>query len=304
MMISMVQSVDMQTKLLCVIALNNLLDENTVDYMISEGIVGSIANLSKLSRNYPRTANLICDDTIKYMEVNGYIGSITAIQHLSNKIYQPNPESALSLLISLRGITRLCAGILNQLTLYPEARMKMVDKFIAMGTLSAMSGSELIQDIVDEDQPKSSDTFGEQMTESMSIQMTISPESFILCVRTAANLVLCDHCRTKAIDSGALRVLEKGSLYIADEASSLHCIKALFSACSSDSQFLVAIANSTLPLALVTVAMSCTGEKHDYAVKSLNLISWLPEARIFLQKENFLSLFMSLILKKLANIFY
>jgi hypothetical protein len=301
MMISMVQSVDMQTKLLCVIALNNLLDENTVDYMISEGIVGSIANLSKLSRNYPRTANLICEDTIKYMEENGYIGSIAGIQHLSNKIYQPNPESTISLLISLRGITRLCAGILNQLSLYPEARMKMVDKYIAMGTLSAMSGSELMLDTFDDDQPKSSESFGEQTTEAMSIQMTISPESFIICVRTAANLVLCDHCRTKAINAGALRVLEKGSLYIADEASSLQCIKAIFSACSSDSQFLVTIANSTLPLALVTVAMSCTGEKHDYAVKSLSLLSWMPKARIFLQKENFASLLISLILKNLQS---
>ena len=51
MMISMVRSVDIQTKLLCIIALCNLLDDNTVDYMLKEGLVGSVANLSKMSDN-------------------------------------------------------------------------------------------------------------------------------------------------------------------------------------------------------------------------------------------------------------
>ena len=49
MMISMVRSVDLQTKLLCVIALCNLLDDCTVDYILQEGLVGSVANLSKIS---------------------------------------------------------------------------------------------------------------------------------------------------------------------------------------------------------------------------------------------------------------
>lgn len=48
MMISMVQSVDRLTKLLCVLGLNNLLDETTIEFMIGEGLVGSIANLSKI----------------------------------------------------------------------------------------------------------------------------------------------------------------------------------------------------------------------------------------------------------------
>ena len=49
MMISMVRSVDLQTKLLCVIALCNLLDDCTVEYILNEGLVGSVANLSKIS---------------------------------------------------------------------------------------------------------------------------------------------------------------------------------------------------------------------------------------------------------------
>ena len=48
LMISMVQSVDPLTKLLCVIGLNNLLDKSTIDFMLDEGLIGSIANLSKV----------------------------------------------------------------------------------------------------------------------------------------------------------------------------------------------------------------------------------------------------------------
>mmetsp|Transcript_1033 Transcript_1033/g.1708 ORF Transcript_1033/g.1708 Transcript_1033/m.1708 type:complete len:1654 (-) Transcript_1033:97-5058(-) len=48
LMISMVQSVDPLTKLLCVIGLNNLLDQTTIDFMLEEGLIGSIANLSKV----------------------------------------------------------------------------------------------------------------------------------------------------------------------------------------------------------------------------------------------------------------
>lgn len=48
LMISMVQSVDPLTKLLCVIGLNNLLDHTTIEFMLGEGLIGSIANLSKV----------------------------------------------------------------------------------------------------------------------------------------------------------------------------------------------------------------------------------------------------------------
>ncbi len=48
LMISMVHSVDRHTKVLCVNALCNLLDDNTVQYMVDEGISSSVANLSKL----------------------------------------------------------------------------------------------------------------------------------------------------------------------------------------------------------------------------------------------------------------
>jgi hypothetical protein len=49
MMISLVQSVNLDTKLLCVVALSNLLDETTLDVMLAEGLVSSLANLAKIN---------------------------------------------------------------------------------------------------------------------------------------------------------------------------------------------------------------------------------------------------------------
>lgn len=48
MMISMVRSVDLDTKLLCVQALSNLLDSSTMPQLISHGIVGAMSNLCSL----------------------------------------------------------------------------------------------------------------------------------------------------------------------------------------------------------------------------------------------------------------
>ena len=47
MMISMVRSVDINTKLYCVRAMANLLDDTTVTFLLGEGLLGSVANLCK-----------------------------------------------------------------------------------------------------------------------------------------------------------------------------------------------------------------------------------------------------------------
>ena len=55
LMISMVRSVDVLTKYWCVVALCNLLDVTSIDYMLTEGLVASTAKLSRNGSN---------DDTI------------------------------------------------------------------------------------------------------------------------------------------------------------------------------------------------------------------------------------------------
>ena len=56
MLISMVHSVNKETKLLCVQALSNLLDETTIAFMLDEGLTTSLANLCKIDSE--RVANL------------------------------------------------------------------------------------------------------------------------------------------------------------------------------------------------------------------------------------------------------
>jgi len=48
LMICMVKSVDRLTKLLCIIGLNNLIDDTTIDFMLKQEIIGSMANISKI----------------------------------------------------------------------------------------------------------------------------------------------------------------------------------------------------------------------------------------------------------------
>ncbi len=213
MMIALVHSVDVETKYYCVLALSNLLDHTTVDYMLNESIVLSIANLSRLSD---------------------------------------------------RRITQLCAGILNRLTHFPDARLNMIEKTQVLNSLFALCD-------------------------------TNDEETVILCVRTTANLVLDPQTRSKVIEAGGLRVLEKGAS-LKQEDASLQCIQAIFSAACSHPSFLVSMSKLNIPIVLLNVCNSSSSSlKYDYACKILALIGWNAESRIFIQTKIFFDELVSLI---------
>lgn len=48
LMISMVRSVNNHTKMLCVVALGNLFEDSTMEFLLNEGLVGAVANLCKV----------------------------------------------------------------------------------------------------------------------------------------------------------------------------------------------------------------------------------------------------------------
>ena len=210
MMISMVHSVDMQTKLLCVLALSNLLDDDTVGYMLDEGLVGTIANLSRL------------------------------------------PDSR---------TTYLCSQIFSRLSKYMEARLKIVDRNTPMNSLTLMS-------------------------ESGSI------ETEILAARIAANLVLCEQVRGRAIDHGALKIIEKGTLL--DKDASLQCVQALLYACD-DFNYIFLMAKSTIPITLCKVMLESSGEKYDNAARVLAMIAWHEKSRAYIQNVSFAEQLVSVI---------
>lgn len=69
LMICMVKSVDRLTKLLCIIGLNNLIDDTTIDFMLSQELIGSMTNISRIGDS--NIANLcirVFNRLSKYME--------------------------------------------------------------------------------------------------------------------------------------------------------------------------------------------------------------------------------------------
>jgi hypothetical protein len=92
MMISMVQSVDRLTKLLCVLGLNNLLDDTTVDFMVTEGLVGSIANMSKIGDSHiSNLCSKIFNHLSKYPVARSKMIERTSTLNALYKLCQPPP---------------------------------------------------------------------------------------------------------------------------------------------------------------------------------------------------------------------
>lgn len=204
LMISMVQSVDRLTKVVCVLGLNNLLDETTVDFMLQEGIVVSMANLSKL------------EDA-----------------HISN----------------------LCAKVLNQLSKFPQARQKMVERQSSLHSIYKLAESQAI-------------------------------ETQIIATRTCCNLLLDDQVRSAVMKSGVLPTLEKG-LTVEHKDTVTHCLKSLYSLCS-DSHFMESIAKTGLPATLCTIATKtkCTTDEYTYVVKLISGMCFEKRSRLFMQKPS------------------
>eukprot|EP00602_Paraphysomonas_sp_CaronLab_P010685 CAMPEP_0185036964 /NCGR_PEP_ID=MMETSP1103-20130426/30746_1 /TAXON_ID=36769 /ORGANISM="Paraphysomonas bandaiensis, Strain Caron Lab Isolate" /LENGTH=1556 /DNA_ID=CAMNT_0027574739 /DNA_START=14 /DNA_END=4684 /DNA_ORIENTATION=- len=213
MMISMVRSVDIQTKLLCVHALSNILDERTVDSLIEDGIVGALANLCSLHNH---------------------------------------------------AITNCCARLMNQISVFPQGRVKIVEKNSGVRALF--------------------DTFG----------FTNDSDTKIVVARTACNLILCHQVRLQAIDHGGLEVIGNGAK-LSNSDASLHCAMAALSS-SLEPQFRMKFVLSALPSAITTVALeSCDTKKLSFCVKSLAILVWTKESRSHLQTPLFVSNIMRLV---------
>lgn len=211
MMISMVRSVDIQTKLLCIRAMDNLLDDHTISYLLSEGILGAVSNLCKVND--------------------------VQVMNLSAKLF-------------------------NHLTTYTQGRNQFVDR---PTSLAAMFGLFEVDDI----------------------------ESKMICARSTCNMIICETSTRKAIEQGALVVIENG-VQLEDSEASLHCLQATFSA-ALNKEYRLRIAKSTLPLVLCQVALGCLGDRLEYCLNIISLIAWHEDSRQYLQSCEFIELMMKLV---------
>ena len=135
LMISMVRSVDVLTKYWCVVALANLLDTTSVDFMLTEGLVPAIANLS---RNAPT------DDTVLQCAwIFNYLSSHPP--GLLRMAEKPHILHALYEMINapVAGTRLLAARTTSNILFCLDTREKAIDAG-ALATLQAgiMSGSE------------------------------------------------------------------------------------------------------------------------------------------------------------------
>ena len=101
LMISMVKSVDKNTKFLCVLGLNNLLNETTLNFMLDEGLVGSIANLSKIGDNsISNLCAIIFNHLSKYEDAR--IKMIERVPNITALIKLSETNETMTQLIAIR----------------------------------------------------------------------------------------------------------------------------------------------------------------------------------------------------------
>jgi hypothetical protein len=204
MMISMVRSVDIQTKLLCVHSLSNLLDENTIDSLIEQGIVGALANLCQLK--VPEFRSVDAGVTESKL-THHHHHQQQQQQHPVSPSPSPSPHDLLTNeqnknqnnKFSVDQITDCCAQLMNTISCYSQGRKKITEKNSALRALF-------------------------QIFFSTTNEMTK-----IIVARTACNLTLCPQVRSIAIENGALDVVGHGAK-LDDSEASLHCSMAALSA--------------------------------------------------------------------------
>lgn len=193
MMISLVRSVNIQTKLLCVHALSNLFDENTIHSLIETGIVGALANLCQLRSPVTETVRVsTASSSPDPTEIAKILKDDPTTEH--NIVEQKSINK-----ISMNEITDCCAQLMNQISFYLEGRKKMIEKSSALKALF--------------------DIF----------EITSNEMTKIVVARTACNLILCPVVRSSAIENGALEVIGNGAK-LNDLDASFHCSVAALSA--------------------------------------------------------------------------
>lgn len=290
LMICMVHSVDQYTKLLCVQTFLNLLNDDTVEIMVREGIIGAIANLSKIDDDrIVYICALLFNQLTKYesarykiVEKPSYLLSLFNIYHnydnlahasAVNGVRATNPQQTTD--VTATTSTEIIASPNRQLS--PNANTRRATK-IGHHSSSAVSPRGMAPG------QQNSDVASGSNASNTSLSLTadhikFSLKSRILVARTCSNLLLCKENQVceKTLESGAIRVIEKAliDLMYDDEsaiddkvmeervavshiekrpsATLTHCLLALQSACL-DMRYSQILASQHLLLTLIKVA--------------------------------------------------
>lgn len=141
MLISMVHSVNKETKLLCVQALGNLLDDATVPFMLDEGLTTSLANLCKIDDPSHRVKHLCAcmfNQLCRYQEA---MFKIVEKPPVTSAIYamaeSEHPETAVTSCRTTANLL-LCGGPVRQKAVANGA-LRVMEKGITLADQGAVA---------------------------------------------------------------------------------------------------------------------------------------------------------------------
>ena len=213
MMISLVRSYDLSTKIICIRALNNLLDDSTLVMLLNEGIVGAIANLCRITGPADSAEGTARADS-------------TAV--------------------------KLSSELFSRMSSNEEGKFKITEKSSTLVALYNMIDSP-----------------------DLDTQIAV--------VRSTCNLLMNPIVAPKALDAGAVRVLDRG-IQLGDDGTVEHALGAIFCIVSGTGKYRVLLARSQVPQTLLSVVSKLgSGVKYDLCIKILAIMAWYDDSRIFLQ---------------------
>eukprot|EP01038_Epipyxis_sp_PR26KG_P013506 gene13506-18121_t len=258
LMISMVQSVDRLTKLLCVLGLNNLLDETTIQFMLEEGLVGSIANISKIGD--PHISNL-CAKIFNHLS-----------HYLEAKLKIAERQGALNALFKLT--EPINNNIHNEVSLKSKS---IADTPTNVNRMIRHNNTLLFNKI-----PRISSE-----TEKIAIRTCCN---LILCENVRGKAILAGIF--PSIERGLELDDSKDTVM-----QCLISIFSICSPVTCSSFMEILARSSSIPQTLLLLATKSTTNNNEYAfiAKVLSMLAWLNKSRLFLQKREIFDLLFNVI---------
>lgn len=255
----MVKSVDRLTKLLCIIGLNNLIDNTTIEFMLSQEIIGSIANISKIGDSNIANLSVRIFNRLS-MYAKARLKITEKIGALSSLIAMTDNDVLDTKIIA----TRTCCNII----LDPVVR----EKAITNGILVSLERCFSIESLSANQTPSSTPTH-----KSRGMQNTpTTPQTFQRTFQQATSPMT--------------------GYSIVQEGLVVQCLISIFSICDTAS-YMEYCAKSRIPVILLRLITEPGASVDEYtiAAKSLAMMTWNPSSRKYLQQKEIFILLLKLI---------
>jgi hypothetical protein len=252
LMICMVHSVDKFTKLLCIQTFLNIFNENTVEIMLKEGIIGAIGNLSKSNdEKIVYLCALLFNQLTKYKVARLRIIEKPSYLLALFNIYHSFEHFSSNAIIGVSSVSTIGSSSSDPV---------MANAFLPTSPIATQSSTLHLLDDVD-----------------------YVTHTKVLVARTCCNLILCQDSQVcaKTVENGVIRVIEKAAIELMDDSPETlsQILLSLFSA-TIEMKYTAMLSSSHLITTLIQVAKRLTsnseGTLENYLTifKVIALIGW------------------------------